>query len=419
MPTLFIRFAGPATRTDETYRVTCQWAIREDDGAARGSGVTDYRGLSDLIDPATDWVQQAGNVVVFVPSQLVLCVTCNVPGRSVGQIRRALPFVVEEFVTTDIDQLHLASGELKRGAPARCSLIDRDVLETWLDCLSDLGLRPGYLVPEAEMLPVADRQATLLLDHDEVIVRTIDQAAAVDRENLAVALSSLELDRLLVVYGELTDMERGQLDPDTEVEVLRLQDGDPGSRLLYLAGAWLGGERGMNLLQGAYQTKQPTSPFWERWRPVAALAAAWVGLAFLGIIAQGIYASHRADELEASSEALYREIFPRDQRITNVRRQMQARLGDRSADAGVGFIDQLGVLGADLNPATSVMSLSYTDERDELAADLMIPGYEELDRLKQSLGSQGLAVDITSAEQQESGVRARLRISPQGRGQGA
>jgi len=98
---------------------------------------------------------------------------------------------------------------------------------------------------------------------------------------------------------------------------------------------------------------------------------------------------------------------------------MQARLGDRDSDGGVGFINQLGVLGTELNPATSVMSLSYTDERDELAADLMIPGYEELDRLKQSLDAKGLAVDITSAEQQERGVRARLRISPSGRGQGA
>jgi general secretion pathway protein L len=234
-----------------------------------------------------------------------------------------------------------------------------------------------------------------------------------------MALGSLDVERLLVVFGALTDMEWGQLGPDMQVDVLRQQDGDADSRLLYLAEAWRRGERGINLLQGAYQTKRPTSPLWERWRPVAGLAAVWAGLAFLGIIAQGIYASYRADELEASSEALYREIFPRDQRITNVRRQMQARLGDRGDDAGIGFLDQLGVLGAELTPGTSVMSLSYTEEREELAADLMIPGYEELDRLKQSLGTKGLAVDITSAEQQERGVRARLRISPQGGGQGA
>jgi type II secretory pathway component PulL len=65
------------------------------------------------------------------------------------------------------------------------------------------------------------------------------------------------------------------------------------------------------------------------------------------------------------------------------------------------------------------MGLSYTEERGELAADLLIPGYEDLDRLKQRLGNKGFGVDVTSAEQQEKGVRARLRISERQEGQGA
>ena len=134
---------------------------------------------------------------------------------------------------------------------------------------------------------------------------------------------------------------------------------------------------------------------------------------------QAIYAGYRADQLEASSEALYREIFPDERRVTNVRRQMQARLGDRSGGADSGFIAQLAALGIELEPSTGVMGLSYTEDRGELAADLLIPGYEDLDRLKQRLGSEGFGVEITSAEQQEKGVRARLRISDQQGGQGA
>ena len=65
------------------------------------------------------------------------------------------------------------------------------------------------------------------------------------------------------------------------------------------------------------------------------------------------------------------------------------------------------------------MGLSYTEDRGELAADLLIPGYEELDRLKQRLGTKGFGVEITSAEQQDKGVRARLRINDRQGGQGA
>ena len=419
MPKLFIRFLSPALPSEEGYQVRSEWAILEDTGDVRATGETDFRGLSDIIDPTTDWLSQPNNVIVIVPNDLVLCVSCSVPGRSVGQIRRALPFVVEEFVTTDIDHMHLASGELKRGAPARCNLIERRLLDDWLSCLGELGIRPGYMIAEAELLPASLGQATLLLDDAEVVIRTLDQAASVDRENLLLALGGLEASRLQVVYGDLTDMERGQLDPEVEVDILRLPDGDPDSRLLYLAAAWLQGLPAINLLQASYQAKQPVNPTWLRWRPAAALAAAWLLVALVGMTVQAIYAGYRANQLEASSESLYREIFPGERRVTNVRRQMQARMGDRSDGAGSGFIPQLDALGTELEPSTGVMGLSYTEDRGELAADLLIPGYEELDRLKQRLGTKGFGVEITSAEQQDKGVRARLRINDRQGGQGA
>ena len=419
MSRLFIRFLSPALPSEESYQVRSEWAIIEDGGGVRASGETDFRGLSDLIDPTSDWLSKPNNIIVIIPNDFVLCVSCSVPGRNVGQIRRALPFVVEEFVTTDIDHMHLASGELKRGAPVRCNLIERTLLDNWLNCLEQLGIRPGYMIAEAELLPVSAGQMTLLLDDAEAVIRTTDEAASVDRENLLLALGALEANSLQVVYGDLTDIERGQLGPEIEVDKLRLPDGDPETRLLYLAAAWRQGEPAINLLQGRYQAKQPINPTWLSWRPAAALAAMWLLIAVVGMAVQAIYAGYRADQLEASSEALYREIFPGERRVTNVRRQMQARLGDRSGGADSGFIAQLAALGIELEPSTGVMGLSYTEDRGELAADLLIPGYEELDRLKQRLGSEGFGVEITSAEQQEKGVRARLRISDQQGGQGA
>ena len=58
----------------------------------------------------------------------------------------------------------------------------------------------------------------------------------------------------------------------------------------------------------------------------------------------------------------------------------------------------------------SILSLTYTQTRDELAADLLLKDYDELERLKQRLSQIGVQVEITSAEQQDSGVRARIRL---------
>ena len=58
----------------------------------------------------------------------------------------------------------------------------------------------------------------------------------------------------------------------------------------------------------------------------------------------------------------------------------------------------------------SILSLTYTQTRDELAADLLLRNYDDLERFKQRLAQLGVNLEITSAEQQDSGVRARVRL---------
>jgi len=408
MPKLFLRVLTPAVATDEGYRISSEWMIQEDDGRARGHGVTDFRGLSELIDPGTDWLQVPGNVIVTLPAEHVLSMACQVPGRSVGQIRRALPFMVEEFITTDIDAMHLASGEVRRGAPVQVNVIDRTLLEDWLNCLSALEIHPDYLFSEAAVLPVADRQASLMLDGDRALLRTPDQAAAVDRDNLALALGALDVDRLVVVYGNLSDLELGELAQELDVE--SAPDAGADSVLEYVAGHWKTAAP-INLLQGEFKPRQPMNPLWQRWRPAAALAAVWVGVALTAMTAEAFYASYRADALEAASVELYRDIFPDEQRVINARRQLQAKLGERPDGGAAGFIGYLGPLADAMTPATRLQSVNYTAERGELAVDLLIDGFEALDRLKEALAGQGVGVEITSAEQTDTGVRARVRLS--------
>jgi type II secretory pathway component PulL len=76
----------------------------------------------------------------------------------------------------------------------------------------------------------------------------------------------------------------------------------------------------------------------------------------------------------------------------------------------VDFIDYLASLAAVLDANAVLNSLNYTEARGELAADLVLRGYEDVDRLTDRLEQAGVAVAITSVEQQDAGVRARIRL---------
>ena len=409
MPTLFLRVLSPVERLEEGFAIGCEWLIVEDDGQERAQGVTDYRGLADLADPNVDWLRTPTNIVVLVPSEHVLGVSCTVPGRSIGQIRRALPYVVEEYVATDIEGMHIASEAIKRGAVIHCCLIDRDLLQGWLDCFASLSIVPGFMVPDAELLPAEAGTACVLLDGDSALVRTSDQAATLDRTNLLMALGSLELHRLTMINGELTDIERSQLDAGIEVESAASGE---GAILSYLASRWPERQSAINLLQGEYTPSLPRDPSMERWRSVATLAGIWVLIMLLTITVEGLWSSTQANVLEQRSLALYRDIFPQDRTATpaSIRRRVQSRLGVRVTSDHKGMVEFIGDLADVVDSTMTILGIDYNDARSELNTELLMRRYEDVDRLREGLTSRGVDTEITSAEQADGGVRARLRL---------
>ncbi len=435
MSTLFVRVKGPAIQPaspvvsldaldpsgesalSSGYELAAQWLISESNGEVRAEGDTDLRGLSELIDPGTDWVKNPANIVLLVPAGMVLNINCEVPGRNVSQVRRALPFAVEEFVATDIEAMHVAAGQISRGAMVRSQVVDRQALDNWLAALRTVGIRPGYALSEAEMLPGSKDRSTLLFDGDEVLMKNVNSAACVDVENLEFVLGQFidgsgEAAVIETVNGEVDPLSIAQLPPDIEF-VSTVLNADQ-SVLAYLAGLWHArgplADNAINLLQGDYSVRMNADGKSSRWRSVAVLAAGWFGIALITLAAKGIYSDREADRLKAQSQALYKDIYPETQRIPpNIQRDVQFRMGS-SGSAEAEFVPLIALLTAHLNQATKVRSFNFQGTRDELSTELILTGFDALDELKEKLAGGGLTVEISSADQQSDGVHARLRL---------
>ena len=440
MPTLFIRALSVPRTLQEGLEFSFEWLIVEQDGQRRTAGAGDFSrlasepprwtpfwrdpsgampgqanpgsGEADDGVPADEWARNPANVVVFAPAEHILSVSCEVPGRNAGQIRRALPYVVEEFLAGDIERTHLASGPVRRGQPVRCCAVDEALLQDWLACLVALGIRPGHLVSEAELLPIESNGASVLIENGRAMLRTRDQAATIDRGNLLPALMSLEVDRLTLINGDLTDIEASQLD----IEIDRA-DADPpqegqGAVLDYFAERWRAEGPPLNLLQDAYAPELPRSPDAARWRGAALLAVAWLLLALAGMAVTGIWSSIQAQSLENQALALYRNIFPQDRTATvqNIRRRMQARLGERPDSATRSMIEYTTDLAAVMDKSMTLIRIDYSETRDEFATELLVGRYDDVDRVREALEARGVAAEIASAEQVEQGVQARLRM---------
>lgn len=415
MPKLYLRVLSDALPIpdEDGFEISLEWLITENDGTVRGHGRTDYRGLEDVADPNVDWLRDPDNTTVFIPSEFVLRVACDVPGRSQTQIRRALPFAVEEYIATDIESMHIAHGAIKAGEPIHCNLLSRAQIENWLNCFNSIGVHPGAFITDAEILEQDPKIATLIFDHTSVLVNNASQAAVVGRETLSMALGTLDIDHVIALNGTPTDIELGQLEQRVSVDEVPISE---AGVLEYLAARHRDGHRYVNLLQGEYRAKRPRGANTRQWRGVAALAAAWIGVGFLSMVVQGWWAASEADRLEQASFDFYKTTFPNESQpvsIDQLRRRMAAKLG-RSGTGGEpvesAFIGLTSQFANVAKPDHSVLSLSYTEQRQELNVEVLLKNYDELDAFKTQLSAQGIEVETTNAEQETRGIRSRMRV---------
>ena len=416
MPGLFLRYTAMADSATDGPDPDVDWLVRGDDGTTVAEGHTPIAALAEVIEAHAPWAEDPDNVIVFVPTDDVLAVTCEVPGRNANQIRRAVPYAVEEFVADDIDTMHVACAELRRGEPVHALIAARVRIEDWLSGVSAAGAVPGHMTADALGLGGHDDTVVALIDGDRVLLRAGSQIASVDRPNLATALGELRAGLggqagLRVVNGALSDAELGRNGfAGDEVE----QVGLDRSLLAHLASEFDAGQA-INLLQGDFTVHRRPRGVWGRWRPVAAAAGVWLAIGLGFLLAQGIWANHQADKLRGAAVELYREVFQVERVAGNPADRMRRQLGQAPLEAP-GFHDLLSQLGLGLDSIVGrheLRRLQYSVRRG-LDAELVVDDDAVLERLGGTLREQGLNMEVLSTDSAQAGGRigARVRVTP-------
>ncbi len=430
MERLFVRIAAPAQPVDGGWTLdSLSWVVLDEAGQVFNQGTGDLDALTGLIDENIR--SDPDNVVVIIPGEYCLSLQATVPGRATGQIRRALPFVVEEYLASDIDRVHLAHGPIRRGSPIDCIAVDIELLDGWRSALTAAGITPGTLLADADMLPVAVDEVTLFFDEARTLIRTPQQSLVAEDDTLALVLTGAmeqlppeQLLRVRCINGRLSALDQAQLDQAAPMSLEWLHEDAESAGFIALARGWQTQGTGINLLQGAYTPPRQRHPAWQHWRGVAAMVGIWFVVALAAQSAQAIWADHQAAQLDREIRARYQAYFPEDARrattapLATLRGQMAQRIGDSSGVSGfLALTEQLAAGLAELNGAngsgtvnTELRSLTYHEARMELGVDLSARDFAALDRLRDRLSETGLSVEISSAEQQDNGVRARFRL---------
>jgi len=342
---------------------------------SRGSGEVIACGELEGSDQLMQLAERAGGrpVLVLVPALDVTLRSVDLPGKANRQLLKALPYLLEDELCEDVDQLHLVPFGVA-GAQARVAVVAHARMRQWLQWLADAGLTPQRLVPDVLALPCRDDAWQALELQDQWLIRTGPVSGfAIAADWLAAGLErAAAAEQPILSHTPVPADMPGQWRTDlAELPMQVLAEGVAACPV--------------NLLCGSYQ---PVRQWRKYFRPLASCAALAV-VCLLLMLANRLVEIHqleaRQQQLQQSSLAIYRQLFPREQRVVNLQVQLERHLrelGSGASDSG------LLPLLAELQPVFAAVpslrptSLRYDAARDELRIQAQADSFQAFEHLR-------------------------------------
>jgi len=294
-------------------------------------------------------------VVTLVPGSDLIFRRVSLPGKYSRQAAAALPYLLEEQIASDVDELHLVV-LAHQGNDVDLMAVDKAKMQEWLAWLQQAGLKTLQLLPDVLALPPAtEGWSALQLGAEWLIRQGPVQGIVADEPLLAMLLAAQPEPVTLYSHTPIPAMAAGNW-----------RGADPELPMLLLAKGALACQA--NLLQGPYRPQTEYARYWLQWRKVAVQDKA----------------------LKAEIRQVYTRIFPGETRIVNVRSQMAQHLkslGQTPQDGILLLLTELAPVFAEV-PGLKPEVLRFDAGRGELRLQVTAPGFTEIERFRELAGKR-------------------------------
>nr|BBG82716.1 general secretion pathway protein L [Shewanella sp.] len=367
-------------RLGKTSEHPCSWLVwseQEQEIIASGE-LSDAASLSTLAD-------RAGNrpVDVLVPAANMTLTQIMLPEKGQRQALKALPYMLEESLATNVDNMHFVVG-LREGELLNVAAVAHEQMQTWLQWLYDAGLKVKRIVPDCLALPLDQCRWAAMSVGSEYLIRTSEGGGvSVPKAWAEFALTQL-LAQTMLNHTDADPLLVAGYSDDIDFVGVTVEAKPLDLPMMILAKGILNAP--MNLLSGIYKPKSEYSKQLLTWKNTAIVVVVAIVLALTN---KGL-AIHQLNkhtaEIEAQSEMLFKQSVPGVNRIVNMRSQMGSELRSMQGQGGGAvFFEMLDGLKPAFSkvPELKPNTLRYEANRNELRMQVTAKNYAQIDKFKE------------------------------------
>ncbi|WP_178090507.1 type II secretion system protein GspL [Plesiomonas shigelloides] len=372
-------------------------------------GSTEFECVAALVTPNT-------TVQLLIPGEWVSIWSVTLPKGAHRQADKVLPALLEEELTQDIELLHCSLLQLQ-GDKASVAVIEHRRMQQIVDWLAMANITSARVLPDWAALP----ENSLLIAADRVLCHqqgwhgfSADMALAsvllqADSNHDEMARGESRVPEWQVFSAQpltdypalLTALTGDELACDAHTLTVK----DINTLALTTPSAAIASNA--TLLTGRWRLRTDVRRQWRRWRPLAFTAALLLSLLTVERAVALWSVAQQSAQARQAAEQQFRQLFPEQKRIVNLRAQLNAALREtQSASSTQELLVLLPTIAQALDSAAlatpvSVLNLRFDQPRQEVRLKLRAGSFSDFDTLRRQLATH-FSVELSPLAQESS-----------------
>ena len=375
---LIVRLSNSATQAIQWI----VWSESQKEVIASGE-LADRSALSELSTYAEN-----RRTIVLVSAQSLVLTDVEVPAGASRQFEAMLPYVLEDELAQDVEQLHFVVLSKADGRAQVCA-VERQFLQTTLNELRDLGCQVHQVLPDVLALPNTEGISAVELNGQWLLKKSDYFGMSIEADWLNLIAQSdwvkQEDDFLtLTAYSALPEL--------TLSEEQNWHNGEPKLVMQLLAEQAVTNK--VNLLTGSFKPKSSFSRHWKVWQKVAIAAVFLMAVIVVDNVLKVQRYETQAAAYRAESERIFRQSLPGKTKIPTVsylKREMEreaSRLsGGAESNALLPLMVKLPPLLKQV-PGLNLTSFKFDERRNEVRLQAQSKDFQTFEKAAALLNEQ-------------------------------
>ena len=406
------------------------WLIFSDDeeGIIASGELPHANDLDQLAEKA-----KQREVIAFVPASDISLKSLKVPSKSAKAMRLAVPYMLEDELAQDVEDLFFAYNDIKiADSEDNCfvAVVEHAQLKLWKSWLDNANILCKRMLPDALAMPLNDEKnsgSAIVLGEQILIRQGLWQGITIDINTWPLISESLsnnidETNNTSQESDEGAETETVAFSlnaysalPESDIELVINPMPEELPLALLAASLNSGGAEKFNLLQGEFKTKEQRSPALTSWFWAAGIAilALLLNVGIKG--AELMQLNSQQAQLEQQIISTYKKAFPKTKRvrISTLRSQLKQKLKEVGSSSDESSF--LTIL-TQVQPALSLVkdikpqTLKFDGKRNEIRMQALASDYQNFDKFKIALEKSGLTVSIGAQNNQGDQISGSFSI---------